>query len=310
MIISLISIALICIILTLVLIKKDKTRFTNGIILELAIMLLISAIYMLIYNANFIASIQFVFIDIMKYVTYFIAILFIYNGIYNTINPKRIRKNNVTDLLSLLAGIALIMINILIIGKEQILYKLINIILIYIDIMFIGYILNSIIYKISTKRVEPDVIIILGAGLVDGIKPSRTLLKRLEKAIEIYNLNNNSYIIPSGGQGLDEKISEAEAMKRYLVEKGIDKEKIILEDKSRNTYENLKFSREKIENLKMEKSPKIVFISSDFHIYRAANYAKRVNIKADGIGGKTLYHYYPAALIREFAAIFVSFIRR
>ena len=71
-------------------------------------------------------------------------------------------------------------------------------------------------------------------------KVSKLLANRIDKAIKIYNKSKRKpVIIPSGGQGGDETISEAEAMKQYLLEHGIPEEHIILEDKSKNTMENL-----------------------------------------------------------------------
>lgn len=299
--------ALIFFILTLVSTKKDRISFLNGIFLSLTIILCSLAVYIMYSNSSLINALLFLIRVVMKYVTYFIAILFIYNGIYNTIAPQRIRKNNITDLLSLIAGITLIMINILTNNRPEIIYIMIDILMFYIDIMFISYIINSMIYSILSKKSNYDAIIVLGAGLIDGLRPSRTLLNRLNKAIEIYNLSNKkAYIIASGGKGANEKISEAEAMKNYLIEKGIDKEQIILEAQSTSTYENLKFSKEKLKNIK-NGNIKVAFVSSNFHIYRAAIYAKQVRLEADGIGSKTLYYYYPNSFIREFAAIFVKY---
>lgn len=307
MVILLFIIALIFFILTLVSTKKDKVNFLNGIFLTIAIILSSLVIYIIYSNSDLIDALLFLIRDVMKYITYFIAILFIYNGIYNSISPQKIRKNNITDLLSLLAGITLIMINILTTSRTEIIYIIIDIFMFYIDIMFISYIINSIIYNLLTKKKKYDAIIVLGAGLIDGLKPSRTLLNRLNKAIEIYKLSDEkSYIIVSGGRGSNEKISEAEAMKNYLVENGIQENLIILEEKSTSTYENLKFSKEKLKNIEKEEI-NLAFVSSDFHIYRASLYAKQVGIEADGIGAKTLYYYYPNSFIREFAAIFVKY---
>lgn len=134
-------------------------------------------------------------------------------------------------------------------------------------------------------------------------------MNRLNKAIEIYNRNKgkNPYIIVSGGKGSNEKISEAEAMKRYLIDNGVEENKIVLEDKSTTTYENLKYSKKKIEEYDSLKSNKIAFITSDFHIYRTAIFAKELQLEVDGIGSKTLYYYYPNSFIREFAAILVRY---
>lgn len=305
MIATLFVLALILFILTLVLIRKDRTNYINGILLTISIILFNLPIYMQANHIELSSAIVYLIKYISKYITYVIAILFIYNGVYNSFTKKKVRKNNVTDLLSFLAGITFIMIIILTDIRKERIFFWIDILIFYIDIMFVSYLLNSLIYRITTRKTNYDIIIILGAGLVEGIRPSRTLSKRLNKAIELFNLNANAIIIVSGGKGTNEKISEAEAMRRYLIENGIPEQNIILEDKSTNTYENLIFSKEKIKNIE-KINPKIAVVSSDFHIYRAVNYSKLAKLKVTGIGAKTVYHYRPAAFIREFAAMFAK----
>lgn len=313
MVIALSIIALIFFILALILTKKDKTNFIIGIFYEITIILLLMAMYMLYANADIKTTVEFFVRNIMRYVTYIIAVLFIYNGIYNTIYDKitanKVKKSNITDLFSLLAGITLIMINVLASNKNKIIFIITDLLLFYMDTMFIGYIISFIVYNILNKITDYNILIVLGCGLADGIRPTRTMKNRLNKAIKIYNLNkeNDIKIIVSGGKGSNEKISEAEAMKKYLVENGIDINKIILEDKSTNTYENLKFSKEQMKKNNLLDKQKIAFVTSDFHVYRTAIYAKQLELKADGIGSKSLIYYYPNAFIREFAAIFVKY---
>ncbi len=106
-----------------------------------------------------------------------------------------------------------------------------------------------IIKEANTKSKESsypddiDYMVVLGARLY-GRVPSPALYERLEKAYEYVKDKKDLKIIVTGGQGENEDIPEAKAMKIFLVEKGIDKERIILEDKSTSTYENLKFARD------------------------------------------------------------------
>ena len=96
----------------------------------------------------------------------------------------------------------------------------------------------------DVKSIENvNTMIILGAKVnEDGI--SKTLKRRLDKAIEYYNTNKNiNNIIVSGGQGSDEVVTEALAMKNYLVKNGVSKDKIIMEDKATTTLENIIFSK-------------------------------------------------------------------
>ena len=97
---------------------------------------------------------------------------------------------------------------------------------------------------VSQMSAEPkedlDYMIVLGAQ-VHGERPSRALKLRLEKAAQEWECCGKPTLLLSGGQGDGESITEAECMKRFLVEKGIPKDKMILEDESVSTMENLQF---------------------------------------------------------------------
>ena len=108
-------------------------------------------------------------------------------------------------------------------------------------------------------------------------------------------------MIPSGGQGRDETVSEAEAMGRYLREKGIPEDKIILEDRSFTTMENLKNSKAIIDA--REGGKYTALVTSNYHVYRALRYCRKVGLDCTGIGAHVAPYYWPSALIREFAAI-------
>ncbi len=109
-------------------------------------------------------------------------------------------------------------------------------------------------------------------------------------------------LIPSGGRGSNEKISEAEAMKRYLLEKGIPEEHIILEDGSATTMENLQNSKEII--MSRPGGKRTALVSSNYHIYRCLTYARKLKLNCIGIGAKVALYFWPTALIREFIAVF------
>lgn len=118
-----------------------------------------------------------------------------------------------------------------------------------------------------------DCIIILGAAVWDG-KPSPALRERLDIAVEAYRQGLAPTIIATGGVGGDEP-SEAETMKRYLVEKGIGEDAILLEDKSHSTMENLRNSQE----LMKEKGFRTaVIVTHGFHAYRASLMARSLGI--------------------------------
>lgn len=147
-------------------------------------------------------------------------------------------------------------------------------------------------------------IIVLGAQ-VRGEKVTKSLAKRLDAAYDYLNDNKETIVICSGGKGAGEDISEALAMKRYLIDKGIDEDRIITEDKSKNTYENLKYSLDIIGDA----SSKVVVVTSNFHIYRALHLAKYVGFdKVSGLAGKSDNKLLPNYMIRESLALLKDLI--
>ena len=173
---------------------------------------------------------------------------------------------------------------------------------IYISIVFVVFMLYCIFLQIIPRKRDFDYVIIHGAGLLDGDRMSKLLSDRLDKAIEVYRKDPTPPImIPSGGKGSDEKISEAEAMEKYLLEKGIPAENIIKEDRSTTTFENLKYSKEIIDA--REGSKYTVLVTSNYHVYRALRYCRRIGLKCTGVGSHTAFYYWPSALIREFIAV-------
>lgn len=88
---------------------------------------------------------------------------------------------------------------------------------------------------------HPDTIVVLGAG-VNGSTPSLSMCNRLDAALTYLNANPAATVIVSGGQGPGEDITEAKAMADYLTAHGIDSARIVQEDRSRTTRENLENS--------------------------------------------------------------------
>lgn len=127
---------------------------------------------------------------------------------------------------------------------------------------------------ISGGAGEYECLIVLGAQ-VRGRTVTDSLKRRLDKAQEYLKDHPNTYVIVSGGQGTGEDISEAEAMAHYLQMHGIGQERIIRENKSKTTKENLKFSFGYIKN----PSGEVGIVSNNFHVYRACLYAKKAGIE-------------------------------
>lgn len=151
-----------------------------------------------------------------------------------------------------------------------------------------------------------DYIIVLGSGLIDNQVPP-LLKSRLNQGMKIYQeqqlLGRTSKLVVTGGQGIDEKLAEAEGMKNYLLLAGIPTEQILVENQAVNTQENLSFSKQLIEAESL--NYQAVIVSNNFHVLRALLFAKTVGLKAKGSGSQTAHYYLPSALLREYVACIV-----
>ncbi|MDL2214116.1 YdcF family protein [Clostridia bacterium OttesenSCG-928-O13] len=118
-------------------------------------------------------------------------------------------------------------------------------------------------------------IVVLGAGL-HGERISDTLRRRLSAALETWETNQSAVIVVTGGQGPQEDIPEAVAMRRWLLENGVPDEKILVEDKSTSTEENLTFAMKLLEEHGISAKEPTAVVTNAFHCYRAASYAEKL----------------------------------
>lgn len=122
----------------------------------------------------------------------------------------------------------------------------------------------------AREREGLSCVVVLGAQ-VKGRVPSRALKKRLDRAVLYGEKNPETQFILSGGQGPGEEISEARCMADYMTKKGISASRLILEERSATTQENLRFSRQ-LTGCGEEETG---ILSNNFHIYRALRLAER-----------------------------------
>ena len=175
----------------------------------------------------------------------------------------------------------------------------------YFSCLILSFVVYIVFIEILPHRMNFDFIIIHGCGLRNGDTMSRLLTNRVDKAIEVFNkCGRKPILIPSGGQGPDETISEAQAMKKYLLEHGVPEDKIVPEDRSTTTIENLRNSKGIIDAYAGNR--KTALVSSSYHIYRCLRFAKEIDMKCVGIGAKVAFYYWPSAVIREFVAVFLT----
>lgn len=191
------------------------------------------------------------------------------------------------------------------VGKADYLVLLVAFTVFYFSFLVLSFVVYSVFIQIMPHRMNFNYVIIHGCGLADGERLTRLLSARVDKAIEIYRkCRVKPIIIPSGGRGNDEKLSEAEAMKAYLIAHGIPEEKVLVEDRSATTRENLVNSKEIIDA--REGAKKTALVSSSYHVYRCLRLAREVGLRCTGVGAHVALYYWPSALIREFIAVFVQ----
>lgn len=152
----------------------------------------------------------------------------------------------------------------------------------------------------KTDAKSERVVIVLGCK-VKGDRPSLALLKRTDAAYRFLLSNPSSVAILSGGQGRGENLSEALCMQQLLYDRGIAKDRLILEDKSTSTDENIRFSLAIMEELGMERE--VAIATSEYHQKRARLICSRYGIKASSVSSKTKWNLLPTFLIREIFAL-------
>ncbi len=176
----------------------------------------------------------------------------------------------------------------------------------YFECMLIGTIVAGAFAAKYEPEKNVDFLIILGCGLRKDGTLTPLLKGRADRAIGFYERQKEETgkeltFITSGGQGADEIVPESLAMKRYLMERGIPEERILEENCSTDTFENMKFSREIIQKLGPEGN--IAFSTTNYHVFRSGVFARRVKMRAIGMGAKTKWYFWPNAAVREFIGL-------
>lgn len=152
----------------------------------------------------------------------------------------------------------------------------------------------------SPLKEDYPYVMILGAGL-HGDQLSLTLKYRLDVAVDYLMVHPGAYVLVSGGQGEGESLTEAAAMAKYLQQEGVDPSRILKEEASTTTYENMLFSKDilEVQGLSQDKG---LLITSDFHVLRGKLIARKLGLAFDGVGTRTLLYLVPNYYFREILA--------
>jgi len=173
--------------------------------------------------------------------------------------------------------------------------------------LYVYYAYKLICVIRDSKKDQPvDYLIVLGAQ-VYGRRPCDALKMRLEGALLRHTLHPKAGIIVSGGKGEDEEYTEAEVMREYLLARGVDSPVILVEDRSANTAENLKYSAALMDRI----DAPVGIVSNSFHLYRAMELARKVGLKRAvpvyaRSGTVTFLHQFS----REIIAVMINDIKK
>jgi uncharacterized SAM-binding protein YcdF (DUF218 family) len=177
----------------------------------------------------------------------------------------------------------------------------------YLGFAFTAFLLYGSLYPALMARSGGPVaaVVVLGSGLIDGAVPP-LLASRLRKGRTVFDRlaargTPPRAMVTSGGRGPDEPVAEAEAMADFLVEDGLSADRVLREDRSRNTDENLANTAALLAEQGI--AGPIAVVTSDFHAFRAALLMRRHGLAGYAVGAPTARYYWPSAVIREFIAV-------
>jgi uncharacterized SAM-binding protein YcdF (DUF218 family) len=157
---------------------------------------------------------------------------------------------------------------------------------------------------VPAKDPRAQYAILFGAGL-NGEAPSAALASRLNAAQSWLSDNPNSVVVVSGGQGAGESIPEAAAMFRWLTARGVPESRILIEDQSKDTEENVSYSAALLENSAgASRGARVAVITNEFHLYRACRLVREAGFDPVAIPAETPYLWLKAAMYtREFCSV-------
>lgn len=300
---------------------KKKASFWNGFLFLMSLFALLGNVmfFSLISDSKIL---HFIFLSLALIIMISLMLIYLFHAvllIWNGIIVWRRESHSIANLLTLIIGIFLLIYPLLsFLFFNKIIPKPYNLMLEHFTEMGSFYMISTfLIFSLSVwicnfyrPKPDKDFIIILGSGLLNGNEVSPLLASRINRGIEFYkkqirNGQKHPLIICSGGQGPDEKIPEGIAMRDYAIQHGIDSDDVIAEDKSINTIQNFSFSKIIVDRYDLNPNNGI-FVSNNYHIYRATAYAKDAGMHISGIGSKTSGFFLPNAIIREFIAILMK----
>ncbi len=181
----------------------------------------------------------------------------------------------------------------------------------YFECMLIGAIICGVKAARHIPPMDRDYLVILGCSFRKDGTLTPLLRGRVDRALAFWRsqketTGHEAVLMPSGGQGTDEVMPEAEAMRRYLLTQGVPETLIQVEDRSRNTYQNMTCSKALIDAA--GPNAKVAYVTTNYHVFRSGVWAARAGLPAEGIGSRTKWWYWPNAFMRECVGLLVNHI--
>lgn len=155
--------------------------------------------------------------------------------------------------------------------------------------------------RVDTVSYDEDAVIVLGTA-IKGEAVTPALRERLGTAVEYHEANPDAVVVVSGGQGPGESITEALAMKRFLVSEGIPESAILTEERSTSTSENLAFSKSLLDARLGERYTTLL-ITNDYHVFRASQLSEITGLDSASMHAATPWYTVPVDYVRESLAV-------
>lgn len=304
---------------------KEPRRLINGVFFTIFLLLFAGWVTILVFSTN-LKTLRMAYGAIVLLFFFLVFLIVAFSWVFCLWNAYFVWKyesHTLPNLLTLILGLGLIVVWIIsLLGPAKYLPRWLNVLLVaaptvafYLALIMYNFLVNSVLYQFVPRRYKQDYLIVLGAGLLNGEKVTPLLSRRINRAIQ-FALKQKAKgrkmpkLIMSGGQGNDEKVPEAQAMADYAISRGISPDMILLEDQSKNTYQNMLFSKELATKDFGSPDFRAKFFSNNYHIFRAGLYAKMAGLNVNGVGCYTRLYFLPNAVIREFAGVFVMHKKR
>lgn len=289
--------------------RRDRRRLRNGVYLLAGLLLLgLGVVGVIAENSRIVADLTLVgAVALAASVVFAVAVFLVFNGVVMIRREGRRPAN----LLSLVLGVTILafvpftsLVSRIDWAPLRLAQEILAFVLAYLGFLFVGFLLYTVVYGRVRDRRDVDFIVVLGSGLL-GSRVPPLLASRLDRAKTAFDAAERRGGVPtlitSGGQGPGEDLPESHAMAEYLVSKGVSRERILLEDRSTTTFENLTYSKAIMEGLRPDYRSTVV--TNNFHALRAALIANRAKVNGQVVGSPTAAYFWPSATIREFVAV-------